>query len=337
MRSLSARFEGQMLRTFGAILDDVRDNGTVAQLARLIEQGRVEDVLDLLRLDAGTWAPLAEQIRQVYMAGGKVTADALGRIPDDEGLFTARFDARSPQAERWLSEKSSTLIVEIVNEQREAARIAIRAGLERGDNPRTTALDLIGRVNQATGRREGGFIALTSGQAEWVNSARDKLDNLDPSYFDMKLRDKRLDPVIRQAMAAGHPVPRATVESAITRYQARAQRYRGEVIARTETLNALRASQNEAVRQAAEEAGVEAGEAVKVWSSTGDERTREAHLEMDGQEVMMNEPFETPDGELLMYPGDSSMGASAANTIQCRCSVSYRINFGAMVKRVEGI
>lgn len=61
----------------------------------------------------------------------------------------------------------------------------------------------------------------------------------------------------------------------------------------------------------------------KRWISTDDERTRQAHLDADGQEVPQDEPF-VVDGEELMFPGDISLGASAANTINCRCTM---VNF----------
>lgn len=60
----------------------------------------------------------------------------------------------------------------------------------------------------------------------------------------------------------------------------------------------------------------------KRWDSVGDSHTRPAHLAADGQEVPTNEPF-IVDGERLMYPGDTSLGASAGNVINCRCIATY--------------
>mgnify|MGYP001561987886 CR=1 FL=1 len=60
----------------------------------------------------------------------------------------------------------------------------------------------------------------------------------------------------------------------------------------------------------------------KTWESVGDDHVRDAHLEADGQEVPISEPFIVA-GESLMFPGDTNLGASAGNVINCRCGISY--------------
>jgi len=67
-----------------------------------------------------------------------------------------------------------------------------------------------------------------------------------------------------------------------------------------------------------------------VWDSAGpDGRRRDAHAKMDGQKRGHNEPFLSPDGSRLRWPGDSGLGASAANTVNCRCYVRDEIDFVA--------
>jgi len=63
----------------------------------------------------------------------------------------------------------------------------------------------------------------------------------------------------------------------------------------------------------------------KEWNTQGDEKVREAHVLADLQEVDADEPF-IVDGESLMFPSDTSLGASAGNTINCRCSAMYYID-----------
>lgn len=92
---------------------------------------------------------------------------------------------------------------------------------------------------------------------------------------------------------------------------------RAERIARTEI---------QAARQAAAFAvalaEVEDGRPMKkIWHTARDERVRDWHAAAHGQEQPIDKPF-TVGGEELDYPGDREHG-SAANTIQCRCGVSY--------------
>lgn len=70
----------------------------------------------------------------------------------------------------------------------------------------------------------------------------------------------------------------------------------------------------------------------KIWISSHDNRVRPGinsenspfdHHEVDIKKVDLEEPFEVS-GEHLMFPGDSSMGASAGNRVNCRCSFALQ-------------
>nr|DAL87867.1 MAG TPA: portal [Caudoviricetes sp.] len=86
---------------------------------------------------------------------------------------------------------------------------------------------------------------------------------------------------------------------------------RAKVISRTEMISAGRAGQFQGDYQSNMVIG-------KIWHCTYDSRTRHAHAEADGQTVKFTDPF-IVGGEELMFPGDTSHGASADNVIQCRC------------------
>ena len=58
----------------------------------------------------------------------------------------------------------------------------------------------------------------------------------------------------------------------------------------------------------------------KQWAISGLGNTRESHEAMDGIIVDQDEPFVLPGG-LMMYPHDTSMGASAGEIINCACDV----------------
>lgn len=94
-----------------------------------------------------------------------------------------------------------------------------------------------------------------------------------------------------------------------------ASRSRAKTIARTEVISASNGSASLAAAQLPPDvvAGAE-------WISTADDRTRDDHVDADGQVVPMGTPF-TVGGEQLAYPGDPS--GSADNVINCRCTVAH--------------
>ncbi|MCK5642773.1 MAG: hypothetical protein KAJ19_18335 [Gammaproteobacteria bacterium] len=63
---------------------------------------------------------------------------------------------------------------------------------------------------------------------------------------------------------------------------------------------------------------------IKTWITRGDGLVREAHDPAMFQEVPANEPFFVG-GQDLMYPGDTSLGASLWNIINCRCTALYSV------------
>jgi HK97 family phage portal protein len=88
---------------------------------------------------------------------------------------------------------------------------------------------------------------------------------------------------------------------------------RSRVIARTESIRAA----NRGSLDAAKGTGLDI---LKRWVATFDGRAREEHEAANGTKVPADSPFEVW-GENLMHPGDPS--GSAANTIQCRCTMTY--------------
>lgn len=92
---------------------------------------------------------------------------------------------------------------------------------------------------------------------------------------------------------------------------------RARTIARTETAVAMQQGQFEEMSGASEALGVKL---TKTWMSTEDERTRETHLEADGQTVGLDEPFDVG-GSALMYPSDPD--GPPEEVINCRCAVLY--------------
>lgn len=97
------------------------------------------------------------------------------------------------------------------------------------------------------------------------------------------------------------------------------EHYRARRIARTETISASNAATLEGWRQSEVIGG-------KQWLCAMTENSREAHKQANGQIVPLDEPF-IVGGEKLMHPGDSSLGASAGNVINCRCTMKSVLKY----------
>jgi uncharacterized protein with gpF-like domain len=166
-------------------------------------------------------------------------------------------------------------------------------------------------------------IGLTPRQAQWVENYRAELERGSRRALGRELRDRRFDPSVRRAIERGEALDDARINRMVDRYRERFTRYRSEVIARTEALRSVHEGTNEMYQQAIEEGALRADQIVRTWNATQDERTRDSHSTMHGQEVGPDEAFETPTGQLLMYPGDPT--APPSETVQCRCVVTTRL------------
>lgn len=319
------RLEPDIAQAFRQAVEEITNAARLDALASALEMGDLDRAVRAAGLTDARWVALTEGIRRAYLEGGRMLAsDAPARV----GFA---FDLNNPRAEAWLRGNSSRLVTRINDDQREAIRIALEAATNRGQGPRRTALDIVGRINRATGRREGGIVGLTSNQARAVENARDELLSGNPSrmngYFARERRDRRFDRIVQRAIDEGRPVAAADVQRITARYSDRLLELRGSVIARTEALQGFNAAQDEALRQAVDQGLIREQNIVRIWNTASDARVRDTHDGMNGQRVALGEPFQTDDGQRLMYPGDSSLGASAANIIQCRCNVRQEVDW----------
>lgn len=331
---LLARFEPALRDAILNGIQRLRDEALLVEVVRMIELGDEAGVLRALGLNPALFNGFYFALAQTFEAGGLALIAGLPKyVTGADGVKTMiRFDIRDRAAEQWLGQRSSGLVTEIEEDVRQSVRDALQRGMREGRNPRNVALDLVGRVNRATGRREGGSIGLTAAQLNWVESARQKLLTLDKSYFDMGLRASRFDDVVQEAIRTGRPLNAETVDKLIGLYKDNALKHRGEQIGRTEALSALNRGEYEAIKQAALRNGRPLSAIRKVWDSAGDGRVRDSHRALDGTSVVMDEPFVSPVSQArMMHPHDTSLGAPAREIIACRCRIRYEIDFAAGV------
>lgn len=247
-----------------------------------------------------------------------------------------RFDGRNARAERWIANKSSSLITGIVQDQRAIVQRALLDGLAAGQNPRTTALDIVGRTNRKTGIREGGIIGMAWNQVVYANTAEQELNSGDPAqlrnYLRRSLRDKRYDGTIIKAINGDKEIGRADAAKIVQRYRQKLLKHRGDTIARTETITALHEAQHEAMQQVIDKGALKPNQIKKVWDATGDGRVRNSHRNLDGESEKFNGVFTTPSGARLRFPSDTSLGAGPEEVINCRCVLNIRIDFLSNVR-----
>lgn len=308
-----------------AYLDQIRsvvDAATIAEVERLIEEQNTQGLDTLLAL--GAFALLIEAIRTAYIKGGR------SEVIKAPGGRPIEFDPHSDQSQAWLKETAEALRKEIAEGQGDAIRTTVAAGINRGQSARETALDVVGRVSAQTGNRTGGVIGLTGNDALAVTRAMDQLLSGDPAQMKQYMtridRDKLLDGIVIEAIEANKPVSKADATRIVGAYADRKLKARAEMLARTETLRAYNAGWNQLYQDLARQP-VAPVSIEKIWKSKGDMRVRHTHAAMTGQKVLLDQPFRSPKGALLMYPGDGSLGAGWDELANCRCTVSYRVKW----------
>lgn len=323
----------QLQKAFLDGVDVLRDRAQVALIAQLLQAGDVDGAVRAVGLDPAAFAALDTAITAAFVDGGQRTAAAIPASVGPQGhRLQVLFGVRNPRAETWLRDNSSQLVTAIVTDQRDMIRQNLDAGMRAGLNPRTVALDLVGRVDPVSGKRTGGSIGLTASQDDWVRNYAGALASDSPGdTFHNTLRDKRFDAAVRRAIASGTSVPADLQAKMVTAYRNRALRYRAEMIARTEALTSLHQAQNEAYQQAIDAGQVQAKSVKKTWHDAHDDRVRMTHRGMDGQSVGMHAAFVSPSGARLLFPGDTSQGAPASEVVACRCWTSYHVDYLAGV------
>lgn len=329
---LLERYGRQVADAFYRAIDDLRSSVELQRVTAAIEAGDVEAALEALHIDPEAFAELPEEIRRAYIEGGRAAASTLPKRNPDGTALVVRFDGTNPEAERWLSDHSSRLVTRITEDQREAVRDKLYAGLSAGKNPRSVALEIVGRVSRVSGKREGGILGLTSQQAGFVEKARTQLASDNPAdleaYLGRGLRDKRFDRSVAKAIREGTPLPADTQAKMVRAYETKMLRYRGETIGRVEAMTSLQTAKREAFRQGVASGKFAESEIERTWRSARDRDVRHTHAILDGQKKRgMTEPFVSVSGAMLIHPMDTSLGAGMDEIGGCRCDCAWRIRW----------
>lgn len=300
--------EAPMAAAYLAEVRAVESAATVAEVERLIAEDDRDGLAVLLSL--GSLTLFTELLRTAFIQG-----------------------AQNELAGRWRFDSNTWAVINLLmGEYRSISdtsamdlRKTIDVVLANGNTTRNKALDLVG-VKGATARRTGGMVGLPVQMSEWVESARQQLLSGDRAamraYLTRKLRDTAYDRFVV-------PGTKLTIEQANTisrAYSARLLQSYAKQLAQTYAQQAYNAGRNHSIQQLLDNGTITQDQVGKKWRTMRDERVRHSHAVMNNQRVGFMAPFVSGLGGLLMYPGDTSLGASDADIYNCRCSLEYTIS-----------
>lgn len=342
------RLEPTVRRAFLESINRITSDVQLSLLEDAIAKRDMPRVFRLLNLRSEYFEPLDRALTAAYQgAGDAVMAGLMDEAARAGYRITGQFSSRNLRAEGWLRRQSSQLITEITEDQRDTVRVLMEAATRQGSAPRSTALDLVGRINRKTGVREGGAIGLRSDQVARGERVREILTTNPRDYFikdratgEWKPRykgtDRRFDRKVAKAIREDRTLSKVDAEKVVRKYRATMLRQRGETIARTELLGSVHAAQEEGLSQLVDDSKVDRENIMTEWDSSEDSDTRDSHRAADGQKRQKGEPFDVG-GYQMLHPGDRSLGAPAEEIINCRCYRRTRIDWIAQAAQEDEV
>lgn len=297
-----------------AYLKSLRDMGRaidVDRVARLLEQGRIREAVEVL-FDEGlvnaALEPMRQSLRDIVARAGKnfyrdtpagpMTATPIARV---------RFQVLDPKVIKAIEAYESKTLAAMTETLRETVRQAITEGLREGVNPREVARGL------------KDVLGLSPTQEQYIRNYRNELRALDPAALERQLTDGNFDRTVAAAIREGRPLTDAEIEKGVARYRANWKRWQAETVSRTVTTNAMREAQRMAWDQAIAAGKVEASELVETWITTLDGRERPAHHQMHGAQKAYDADWFVPGVGRQRYPGESEYNC------RCRTWIAPRI------------
>lgn len=238
-------------------------------------------------------------------------------------LFTLFMRQKHELKAAFYKKVDATLVSFIVTQILEQSQAKLAETLRAGMR---ACADEIGRPMLKRGKSIDG----SSKDAESVwESAMDRYINTEVAEKVTRVQGtthKRVVKSIREAMSEnqeeGDSI--AVLADAIEERFESMSAARAATIARTETHNASMFSTSRAAE------ALQLPNMTKEWVPIGDNRTRDYHADMEGQEVELHEKFQvpSPDGaaDEMDRPGDST--APANQVINCRCALVFSTGAG---------
>lgn len=299
-RALS-RQEATVRQAFADFVERVRAPSVLKEVRLLLQRGDIQGAIDIANQHV---IRLGAVIPQVFNNLGAVSMTELA-VQVGGAAVGISFDPAYPLAASLMRASRLDLITNITMQQTDTIRTVLTRALQTGQGPIAAA------------REFANAIGLTSFQVSAAEKYQQALELGARAALDYALRDRRFDGTVARAAENDEPLTAQQIQTMVSRYRASQLRLRAQTIARTETVRALSQAREAALQQMLEQTGMSADRVIRTWNATLDDRTRDTHRDLDGQQRPLNQPFDSSSGAKLMYPGDPS--APANETINCRC------------------
>ena len=334
--NLAAEWEATLAREWIDAIRSITSAVVLKDLIAELERGNLDAAMRLLNLDADRFARFEGAILAAYNQGGSAVVAGMPALRDPSGARVHfSWAVRNLPAEQALRQHAASLVDDLVGEQLTVARQVLVDGLSRGQNPRQTALGLVGRINRRTKHREGGLIGNSPSVVERLDRLYLGLRSGDPevmkAYLGYAWRNKQLAGHVKRALTEGGSVPAEAVDRIVRAYSNKALMERGKALALTETNIALAKAKTDAFQQQIDAGKLDAQDLTKTWGRSVSREKRLDHLAMVGKSVPFDQPFVLPDGTQCSGPHDP--GLPAHHLIGCKCQTSIEVDFTAQALR----
>lgn len=270
-------------------------------------------------------AQTARKIRSVYRQAGeelrKKMAEYAARFKEKQAEMTALLDAGKITKERYENWLTGQVFIGKQWQQKidQASKIMNDANREAALIVKERKLDVFAEnYNYAAYELEKkAAVSFNIYNDKTVAKLLKENPKMLPEWKIDQRKDyawnrQKVENCITQGIIQGEGIDQITdrlVDSLITQNENRMRTF-----ARTAVTGAQNAGR-QAQMEDAEDMGIKLK---KRWLATLDDRTRDTHQRLDGQEVEVDEPFKV-DGMEIMYPGDPS--ADAELVYNCRCTM----------------
>ena len=264
----------------------------------------------------GGWSVALRPTVRTVMASGEATATAGVQVaPDVVQKYSVRFNFDEVDQNSVLAARNfrNNLITQVTSDTASSIQIAVADGIARGKSPEYIA------------QRIRMVLTLSPRQAQALINYANGLEARQASMLAREV-NAGVEDEVRERWAADKPITQTQLATLVSDYSLRLLDQRATTIARTETLRAANLGAELSMRQAQDEGLFGELELRRFWLDTNDAKTRPEHKEvprLNPQGVALDEPFVYPGGRTIARPGDPN--AEASMTINCRCTVVYRL------------